>query len=68
TRPDRPAPGAPGDGLRPGELLAAGSRVLAGTATTPVLLGEVQPEGKRRMRADEWLRGLRADGRPLVLG
>ncbi len=68
TRLDRPAPGAPGDGLRPGELLAAGSRVLAGTATAPVLLGEVQAEGKRRMRADEWTRGLRAEDRPLVFG
>lgn len=68
TRLDPPGPGQPGAGLRPGEVVAAGSRVVTGTATTPVLLGEVQPEGKRRMRADEWLRGLRTGGRPVVLG
>jgi methionyl-tRNA formyltransferase len=32
---------------------------LAGTATQPVRLGDVQPEGKRRMPAADWLRGLR---------
>jgi methionyl-tRNA formyltransferase len=43
-------------------------RVLAGTATVPVVLGEVQPDGKRRMHAAEWARGLRLDGRTAVLG
>jgi methionyl-tRNA formyltransferase len=32
---------------------------LVGTATQPVRLGDVQPEGKRRMPAADWLRGLR---------
>src|SRR3954468_23899135 len=32
--------------LRPGELLVERSRVLAGTATTPVILGEVRAAGK----------------------
>jgi methionyl-tRNA formyltransferase len=32
---------------------------LVGTGTKPVRLGEVQPEGKRRMAAADWLRGLR---------
>src|SRR5215468_10008356 len=50
-------PGAP---LRPGELRVGRSGVLAGTATHPVELGDVQQAGKRRMPAAEWARGLRA--------
>jgi methionyl-tRNA formyltransferase len=39
--------------------------VLAGTATHPVELGDVQQGGKRRMPAAEWARGLRgAAGQP----
>jgi methionyl-tRNA formyltransferase len=45
--------------LRPGELLVERSRVLAGTATTPVLLGEVRAAGKKPMPAADWARGLR---------
>jgi methionyl-tRNA formyltransferase len=52
--------------LAPGEVRALRSGVLAGTATTPVGLGDVQPPGKRRMRAVDWARGLRQD--PAVLG
>jgi methionyl-tRNA formyltransferase len=70
------APGglaAPGGPLAPGELRVlrdrtAGDRVLAGTGTIPVRLGEVQPDGKRRMQAVEWARGLRLDRRAAVLG
>jgi methionyl-tRNA formyltransferase len=54
--PVRLAAGA-GD-LRPGELRAAKKEVLAGTATHPVALGEVQPPGKRRMAAVDWVRGV----------
>jgi methionyl-tRNA formyltransferase len=59
--------------LAPGEVAAVryragGDRVLAGTATTAVELGEVQPDGKRRMQATEWVRGLRLDGARAVLG
>src|SRR5215469_8229631 len=50
-------PGAP---LRPGELQVGKSVVLAGTATHPVELGDVQQAGKRQMTAAEWARGLRA--------
>jgi methionyl-tRNA formyltransferase len=32
---------------------------LVGTATTAVRLGQVRPEGKPRMPATDWLRGLR---------
>jgi methionyl-tRNA formyltransferase len=54
--------------LRPGEVRVFRDRVLAGTGTSPVELGEVQPDGKRRMRAVEWTRGLRLDGRQAVFG
>src|SRR5689334_8657656 len=52
---------APGP-LAPGELRVLRSAVLAGTATTPVELGEVQAPGKRRMLAVDWARGLRQQG------
>jgi methionyl-tRNA formyltransferase len=62
------APDGSGESLAAGELRVLRDRVLAGTGTVPVELGEVQPDGKRRMRAAEWARGLRLDGRPAVLG
>jgi methionyl-tRNA formyltransferase len=34
--------------------------VLAGTATHPVVLGEVTPQGKKPMAADAWARGIRS--------
>lgn len=52
-------PVADGPELRPGELLVERSRVLAGTATTPVRLGEVRAAGKRAMPASDWARGVR---------
>ncbi|NHC45982.1 methionyl-tRNA formyltransferase [Motilibacter aurantiacus] len=57
--PVRPQPDAPA--LAPGELVVdrAGARV--GTATVPVLLGEVQPAGKRLMGAADWARGVRPE-------
>jgi methionyl-tRNA formyltransferase len=48
--------------LKPGEWRVSHDGVLAGTGTTPVLLGDVQPAGKRRMAAGEWARGLRRTG------
>jgi len=45
--------------LRPGELLVERTQVLAGTATTPVILGEVRAAGKKPMPAIDWARGLR---------
>jgi methionyl-tRNA formyltransferase len=44
--------------LRPGEVSVTGAQVLVGTGTHQVELGEVQPEGKRRMPAADWARGL----------
>ncbi|SFQ50947.1 methionyl-tRNA formyltransferase [Amycolatopsis arida] len=47
--------------LAPGELLVERRRVLAGTASTPVGLGEVQAQGKKRMAATDWARGIRIE-------
>ncbi len=47
------------ESLKPGEILVERGRVLVGTATEAVVLGEVQPAGKRSMPADAWIRGLR---------
>jgi methionyl-tRNA formyltransferase len=52
----------------PGELRVFRDRVLVGTGTRPVQLGEVQSDGKRRMPAAEWARGLRPEARRAVLG
>jgi methionyl-tRNA formyltransferase len=58
--PVRLAPGAPdAAGLAPGRIAASKNSVLIGTATHPVELGGVQPQGKRLMNAGEWARGVR---------
>jgi methionyl-tRNA formyltransferase len=54
--------------LEPGALRLARDEVLVGTGTTPVGLGDVQPDGKRWMSAVEWARGLRLAGGAAVLG
>jgi methionyl-tRNA formyltransferase len=53
--------------LGPGELLAQRQAVFVGTGSRPVRLGDVQAEGKRRMTASDWARGLRP-GAPVRLG
>ncbi len=55
-----PVKKADGAGLAP-------SRVLIGTGTAPVELGDVQLEGKRRMPVADWARGIGNTGKPLVL-
>jgi len=52
---------APDDapGLAPGVLSLHGKRVVAGTASAPIVLETVQPAGKGAMRAADWWRGLR---------
>ena len=47
------------DALKPGELKVEKSRVLVGTATVPIRLGEVRAAGKRAMPATDWARGVR---------
>lgn len=53
--------GGPADApdLAPGQVRVVGQQVFAGTGTTPVRLGNVQPEGKRMMPAADWIRGIR---------
>jgi methionyl-tRNA formyltransferase len=50
---------AGGPALPAGELLVERGRVLVGTATDPVALGEVRAAGKKPMAADAWARGVR---------
>jgi len=57
--PVLPAPDA--SGLASGELLVDRARVLVGTGTEPVTLGEVRASGKRAMSALDWARGVRID-------
>ncbi|WP_033341124.1 methionyl-tRNA formyltransferase [Catenuloplanes japonicus] len=57
--PVRPVANAPQ--LEPGDLLVERKQVLVGTATTPVLLGEVRAAGKKPMQATDWARGVRVE-------
>jgi methionyl-tRNA formyltransferase len=45
--------------LQPGELAVGKSEVRVGTGTADVVLGEVQPHGKKAMPAADWTRGVR---------
>ncbi|GGJ86680.1 methionyl-tRNA formyltransferase [Pilimelia anulata] len=48
-----------GPRLRPGDVLVERARVLVGTGTEAVALGEVRAAGKRAMPAVDWARGSR---------
>jgi methionyl-tRNA formyltransferase len=50
-----------GSSVPPGALLVERNRVLVGTATSPVVLGQVQAPGKKPMAADAWARGARVE-------
>jgi methionyl-tRNA formyltransferase len=63
-----PFAGTGTDEIPAGRLCVRGSQVLVGTGTQPVQLGDVQPNGKRRMPAADWVRGLRVDASGAVLG
>jgi len=52
---------APPEVLAPGEVAAAKQAVRVGTASGAVLLGAVQPQGKRPMDAADWARGVRIE-------
>jgi methionyl-tRNA formyltransferase len=58
--PGRGATAGQGVSLAPGELRVERGAVYSGTGSHPVLLGDVQPPGKRRMPAADWARGLHA--------
>jgi methionyl-tRNA formyltransferase len=63
--PVRPAPGEPA--LAPGLLRVTKNATFAGTGSHPLVLGDVQPQGRQRMAATDWTRGVRpADGDALV--
>ncbi|RKT86653.1 methionyl-tRNA formyltransferase [Saccharopolyspora antimicrobica] len=49
------------DELPPGEIRVEKRRVLVGTGTSAVALGEVQAPGKKRMAATDWARGTRIE-------
>ncbi|GAA2370158.1 methionyl-tRNA formyltransferase [Dactylosporangium salmoneum] len=46
---------------QPGELVVERNRVLVGTGTVPVVLGQVTAPGKKAMPADAWTRGARVE-------
>jgi methionyl-tRNA formyltransferase len=46
-------------GLAPGTVAVGRREVLVGTGTSAVVLGEVQPPGRRPMAAADWARGVR---------
>lgn len=48
-------------GLGAGEIELRRQRVLVGTGTSAVELGEVQASGKKRMSAGDWARGVRME-------
>ena len=47
--------------LAPGRIEVRKSGVHVGTGTTAVVLGDVQPQGKKLMKALDWARGARLD-------
>ncbi|ABD12547.1 methionyl-tRNA formyltransferase [Frankia casuarinae] len=52
--------GLPAGGLPAGQIMVLpGGDVAVGTGTSPVLLGEVRPEGRGPMAAAAWARGVR---------
>ncbi|MGH3598262.1 MAG: methionyl-tRNA formyltransferase [Mycobacterium sp.] len=51
----------PSNPLQPGQIHVDRSFVRIGTGSKPVLLGEIQPPGKKFMRAVDWARGARLD-------
>jgi methionyl-tRNA formyltransferase len=48
-----------GDAAEPGVIMAERTRVLVGTGSAPVQLGQIQPPGKKPMAAADWARGAR---------
>jgi methionyl-tRNA formyltransferase len=49
------------EGLKPGELKAEKRQVLVGAAGAAVRLTEVQPQGRKRIAATDWARGVRLE-------
>lgn len=51
----------PANDLAPGGIRVDKGGVRIGTASQPVILGDIQPPGKKMMRAADWARGARLD-------
>jgi methionyl-tRNA formyltransferase len=49
------------EAVAPGVLAVTKNAVVVGTATTPVLLGDVKAFGKKQMAAADWARGVRLE-------
>lgn len=49
------------DSLSPGAVAVDKKSVRVGTATSDVVLGQVQPPGKKMMNATDWARGLKPE-------
>jgi methionyl-tRNA formyltransferase len=43
--------------LQPGEIKETKNEIFIGTATTALEITEIQPEGRKRMKSDVFLRG-----------
>jgi len=51
------------DSLAPGAIRVERKTVYVGTGSQPVLLGQIQPPGKKMMNATDWARGAHLDER-----
>jgi methionyl-tRNA formyltransferase len=47
--------------LEPGRVEVERSLLRVGTGSDPILLGQIQPPGKKAMAAADWARGARLD-------
>jgi methionyl-tRNA formyltransferase len=54
--------------LEPGRIQIGRREVRVGTATTDLVLGDVQAVGKKRMAAADWARGTTFDAEPMFSG
>jgi methionyl-tRNA formyltransferase len=60
-------PAVPVDGdLAPGALAVTKASVRVGTGSRPLLLGQVQPAGKKSMAAADWARGVDVGAEPTL--
>ncbi len=62
TEADGAGPVVSAASLAPGALRVAGRQVLVGTGSDAVVLGDLQPAGKKMMNALDWARGAAARG------
>lgn len=56
-RPTRPVDPLPGELPPPGTIIASDGELLVACGDAPLAIGELQPAGRRRLAAADWLRG-----------